>query len=135
MISILGAPFTPPTPNFSPESQAAQHRHTKQAWARIDTQGISDQQEFWVCACFPALRVTPADVTKTNRGRGESGGQAPLRLPTSAELNMGQKGSCRGGNRCCLFRREVLFHGTESLPNHTGQPPQGVKNSRTGSGR
>lgn len=51
MISFLRATLTPLPPPL--QSQGSQRRHTKQARARADTQGISDQQESWVCVRLP----------------------------------------------------------------------------------
>lgn len=94
---------------FSAEAQASQHRHTKQARVRTDTQAISDQQEFWVCVYSPALCTTPADVTRTHepeergmQGRLHSAPQVPVRLSlkwAQREAAVEAAGSVSSGER------------------------------------
>lgn len=99
---------------------------------RTDTQGISDQQEFWVCVCFPCPSYD-AGLHYRDALKQKSGGcRAMALLPLSGQDVVEATG--------CLFRKEVLLCEAESPPNSAQVAPGGglstaVKTPWTGSAR
>jgi hypothetical protein len=128
-MSILSTSFTPflslsRVPSFT--------RQTQGTGLSEDTQGISDQREFWVC--LPSFPFVHQLTLQTYLGRRQRiRGANPTPTPNQAKLERGPKGSCCGSNRMSLQDRGPLVWSNSIILLNVRQPPQAAKTSWIGS--